>query len=242
MHVCSLRCALTWRCAARAQLENSLLDASTPPNLKICDFGYSKSSLLHSAAKSTVGTPAYIAPEVLRRTGYDGRTADAWSCGVTLFVMLVGTYPFEDPAKPRDFRATIARIMARQYAFPAGLNLSEGVRDLFNRIFVIDPGARLTVAGIAAHPWFKAGGASAGVSAAAAGGIPEPPGLQSVEEINRIVAAARVPAAGAPAPRPPPGGGAGAGGGAGGAGDDSGGAAMDDYDDLLGGDDDGFDV
>jgi serine/threonine-protein kinase SRK2 len=178
---------------------------------------------------------------VLRRTGYDGRTADAWSCGVTLFVMLVGTYPFEDPAKPKDFRATIARIMARQYAFPAGLNLSEGVRDLFNRIFVIDPGARLTVAGIAAHPWFKAGGGAAGaVDASAAGGVPEPPGLQSVEEINRIVAAARVPAAGAPAPAPA--GGSGGGDAGDGGVDDSGGPAMDDYDDLLGDGDDGYDV
>ena len=119
------------------KLENALLDGAEPPRLKICDFGYSKSSLLHSAAKSTVGTPAYIAPEVLRRAGYDGAKADAWSCGVTLFVMLVGAYPFEDPAKPRDFRATTARIMARQYAFPPGLPLSDGVRDLFDRVFVL---------------------------------------------------------------------------------------------------------
>ncbi|GMP39294.1 hypothetical protein CsSME_00010184 [Camellia sinensis var. sinensis] len=44
---------------------------SMAPRLKICDFGYSKSSLLHSRPKSTVGTPAYIAPEVLSRREYD---------------------------------------------------------------------------------------------------------------------------------------------------------------------------
>jgi len=71
------------------QLENTLLDDSTAPRLKICDFGYSKSSLLHSMPKSTVGTPAYIAPEVLLSKKYDGKVADVWSCGVTLFVMLV---------------------------------------------------------------------------------------------------------------------------------------------------------
>jgi len=180
-------------------------------------------------ANSTVGTPAYIAPEVLRRTGYDGRTADAWSCGVTLFVMLVGGYPFEDPAKPKDFRATISRIMARQYAFPPGLPLTAEVRDLFDRIFVIDPDNRLTVEGIAAHAWCTEGGPPPAWIGSAAG-VPAPPGLQSAEDINRMVAAARTRAAGA-APSAPSAAPAGESGGTG-----------EYYDDLLGGDGDGDDV
>jgi serine/threonine-protein kinase SRK2 len=94
-------------CHRDLKLENTLLDGSPAPLLKICDFGYSKSSLLHSRPKSTVGTPAYIAPEVLSRREYDGKHADVWSCGVTLYVMLVGGYPFEDPDDPRNFRKTI---------------------------------------------------------------------------------------------------------------------------------------
>ena len=42
------------------KLENALLTNDKAPRLKICDFGYSKSGLLHSQPKSTVGTPAYI--------------------------------------------------------------------------------------------------------------------------------------------------------------------------------------
>ncbi|KAK8681711.1 hypothetical protein V6N13_054113 [Hibiscus sabdariffa] len=60
-------------CHRDLKLENTLLDGSTAPRVKICDFGYSKSSVLHSQPKSTVGTPAYIAPEVLSKKEYDGK-------------------------------------------------------------------------------------------------------------------------------------------------------------------------
>uniref|UniRef100_A0A0A9CLG0 non-specific serine/threonine protein kinase n=1 Tax=Arundo donax TaxID=35708 RepID=A0A0A9CLG0_ARUDO len=60
-------------CHRDLKLENTLLDGSTAPRLKICDFGYSKSSVLHSQPKSTVGTPAYIAPEVLVKKEHDGK-------------------------------------------------------------------------------------------------------------------------------------------------------------------------
>ena len=50
--------------------------------------------------------------------------ADIWSCGVTLYVMLVGSYPFEDPRQPRNFKETIRRILAVQYAVPPALKVS----------------------------------------------------------------------------------------------------------------------
>ncbi|GER35683.1 protein kinase superfamily protein [Striga asiatica] len=126
-------------CHRDLKLENTLLDGSPAPRLKICDFGYSKSSLLHSQPKSTVGTPAYIAPEVLLKKEYDGKIADVWSCGVTLYVMLVGAYPFEDPAEPKDFRKTIHRILNVQYSVPHNINVSEECWHLISRIFDADP-------------------------------------------------------------------------------------------------------
>nr|GEW74718.1 serine/threonine-protein kinase SRK2I-like [Tanacetum cinerariifolium] len=60
-------------CHRDLKLENTLIDRSPTPLLKICDFGYSKSSVLHSQPKSTVRTPTYIALEVLARQEYDGK-------------------------------------------------------------------------------------------------------------------------------------------------------------------------
>ncbi|KAK7373009.1 hypothetical protein VNO80_06403 [Phaseolus coccineus] len=141
-------------CHRDLKLENTLLDGSTAPRVKICDFGYSKSSVLHSQPKSTVGTPAYIAPEVLTRKEYDGKIADVWSCGVTLYVMLVGAYPFEDPADPRNFKKTIGKILSVQYSVPDYVRVSLECRHLLSQIFVASPEKRITIPEIKNHPWF----------------------------------------------------------------------------------------
>ncbi|XAR62139.1 Non-specific serine/threonine protein kinase [Bertholletia excelsa] len=141
-------------CHRDLKLENTLLDGSTAPRVKICDFGYSKSSVFHSQPKSAVGTPAYIAPEVLSRKEYDGKLADVWSCGVTLYVMLVGAYPFEDPADPKNLRKSIVRILNVQYSIPNYIEISIECRHLLSRIFVANPEKRITVPEIKKHPWF----------------------------------------------------------------------------------------
>lgn len=141
-------------CHRDLKLENTLLDGSTAPRVKICDFGYSKSGVLHSQPKTTVGTPAYIAPEVLSKREYDGKIADVWSCGVTLYVMLVGAYPFEDPSDPKDFRKTIGRILRSQYSIPDYVRVSDLCKHLLSRIFVANPEKRITMEEIKNHSWF----------------------------------------------------------------------------------------
>lgn len=104
-------------CLRDIKLENTLLDG--PENcrperrlVKLCDFGFSKHAELDSAPESLVGTPAYLAPEIITRISnaisvpgnsidennakaYDGTAADIWSLGVLLYAMVTGTYPFQ---------------------------------------------------------------------------------------------------------------------------------------------------
>ncbi|CAN1307290.1 Serine/threonine-protein kinase SRK2E [Linum perenne] len=182
-------------CHRDLKLENTLLDGSTDPRLKICDFGYSKSSLLHSQPKSAVGTPAYIAPEVLLKKEYDGKIADVWSCGVTLYVMLVGSYPFEDPFEPKNFRKTIQRIVNVQYSIPDYVHISPDCQHLISRIFVAEPEKRITVPEIRNHGWFLKNLPADLMSDEGCSSSEEQP-LQSVEEIMQIIAEAAMLEAG----------------------------------------------
>ncbi|KAL9254508.1 Serine/threonine-protein kinase SAPK2-like protein [Drosera capensis] len=181
-------------CHRDLKLENTLLDGSCAPRLKICDFGYSKSTVWHSQPKSAVGTPAYIAPEVLSRKEYDGKIADVWSCGVTLYVMLFGSYPFGDPADQSNFRKTICRVLTVQYTIPDHIQISMECRHLLSRIFVANPEKRITIREMMSHPWFLKNlpiELMDGASWQRTGGINQP--SQSTEEILSLIQEARKP-------------------------------------------------
>lgn len=55
------------------------------PQIKLCDFGFARIIEEKSFRRSVVGTPAYLAPEVLLNKGYN-RSLDMWSVGVVVYV------------------------------------------------------------------------------------------------------------------------------------------------------------
>ncbi|KAJ8424686.1 hypothetical protein Cgig2_014158 [Carnegiea gigantea] len=161
---------------------------------RICSagrFSEDESAVLDSQPKSTVGTPAYIAPEVLSRKEYDGKIADVWSCGVTLYVMLVGAYPFEDPEDPRNFRKTIGRILSVHYSIPDYVRVSQDCNHLLSRIFVADPEKRITIEEIKTHPWFLKSLPEEYKEGQVINDEDEKESLQSEEEIVAIVQEAK---------------------------------------------------
>ncbi|MFS8007844.1 putative protein kinase CAMK-CAMKL-CHK1 family [Helianthus anomalus] len=130
--------------------ENLLLDASG--NLKVSDFGLSALSrqvrddgLLHT----TCGTPNYVAPEVLNDRGYDGATADLWSCGVILFVLLAGYLPFDDSNLINLYK----KISAAEFTCPPWISFS--ARKLITRILDPNPMTRITIPELLNDEWFK---------------------------------------------------------------------------------------
>ena len=174
------------------KLENTLLDSSPKPLIKLCDFGYSKDERYQSAPGSRVGTPAYLAPEVIMTTKgqtYNGKSADIWSCGVVLFVMLTGSYPFErseDKKDPQRLQRMIKRILAVDYKIPSNISVSDELRDLLTKILNPDPVERIQIAEILEHPWFCTNLPN-GVKEMNATMMVPVSGYQSEEEIKRII-------------------------------------------------------
>lgn len=79
----------------KSQPENILFDSRDPKaNLKVIDFGASEKMVDQSFLTKKIGTPFYVAPEVLSETGYDEKV-DIWSCGVLLYILLSGKPPFK---------------------------------------------------------------------------------------------------------------------------------------------------
>ncbi|MED6143379.1 CBL-interacting serine/threonine-protein kinase 11 [Stylosanthes scabra] len=132
--------------------ENLLLDESG--NLKVSDFGLSAvkdqvrfDGLLHTLC----GTPAYVAPEILAKKGYDGAKVDVWSCGVILFVLAAGYLPFNDP----NLMVMYKKIYKGEYRCPRWM--SPDLRRFLSRVLDTNPETRFTVDEITRDPWFRKG-------------------------------------------------------------------------------------
>ena len=119
------------------------------PIAKLLDFGLSKNAG-HSIAKTFVGTPCYLAPEVEYTSkglgGKYGTPADCWSLGALLYVMLVARFP--------EFEMnTGAGTMTLKMPPALWNHISASAKDLILGLMTVDPSRRLTVRDVMQHPW-----------------------------------------------------------------------------------------
>ncbi|KAE8354813.1 kinase-like domain-containing protein [Aspergillus coremiiformis] len=126
--------------------ENLLIDSEK--NVKIADFGLSNIMTDGNFLKTSCGSPNYAAPEVISGKLYAGPEVDVWSCGVILYVLLVGRLPFDDDYIPALFK----KIAAGNFHMPP--YISSGAARLIRSMLQVHPVHRLTIPEIRQDPWF----------------------------------------------------------------------------------------
>ncbi|XP_074044116.1 ribosomal protein S6 kinase alpha-2 isoform X1 [Macrotis lagotis] len=129
-------------------------ESGNPDSIRICDFGFAKQL---RAENGLLMTPCYtanfVAPEVLKRQGYDA-ACDIWSLGILLYTMLAGFTPFANG--PDDTPEEIlARIGSGKYALSGGNwdSVSDAAKDVVSKMLHVDPHQRLTAVQVLRHPW-----------------------------------------------------------------------------------------
>ncbi|XP_053854684.1 ribosomal protein S6 kinase alpha-1 isoform X4 [Vidua macroura] len=128
--------------------------SGNPESIRICDFGFAKQL---RAENGLLMTPCYtanfVAPEVLKRQGYD-EGCDIWSLGVLLYTMLAGCTPFANG--PSDTPEEIlTRIGGGKFSISGGNwdTISDMAKDLVSKMLHVDPHQRLTAKQVLQHPW-----------------------------------------------------------------------------------------
>ncbi|KAK2583310.1 hypothetical protein KPH14_009312 [Odynerus spinipes] len=132
--------------------QNLVLTGDFPDcDVKLCDFGISRYISHGADIREILGTPDYVAPEVLNYEPISLAT-DMWSVGVLLYVLLTGCSPFGGDTKQETF----CNISRCRLDFPDDLfeDVSEEARDLMRKLMVKDPSERLTVTECLQHSWF----------------------------------------------------------------------------------------
>ena len=139
--------------------ENLLLSSKEDPNAKVLITDFGLSAIMVSAEerlKRAVGTPGYLAPEVLFTLDTDegyGLEVDAWGIGVIMYILLCGYPPFYG----EDDDAVYDKICDCDYSFQEEYwgNISDQAKDLIRRFLTLDPTQRITPAQALEHPWIQ---------------------------------------------------------------------------------------
>lgn len=131
--------------------ENVLLASADPfPQVKLCDFGFARIIGEKSFRRSVVGTPAYLAPEVISSSGYN-RSLDMWSVGVIMYVSLSGTFPFNEDEDIKQ-QITNATFM---YPRQPWSSISLEAVSLINNLLQVAVRRRFSVGKALGHPWLQ---------------------------------------------------------------------------------------
>eukprot|EP00253_Pinus_taeda_P015346 PITA_15346 len=120
--------------------------------LKLADFGLSTRFAKGQNLSGVVGTPSYIAPEVLAGTTYSEKV-DVWGAGVLLHALLIGILPFRGASIEAIFEAI--KLVQLDFHSQVWQPISGLARDLLSRMLSRDVEKRLSPQEVLSHPWIK---------------------------------------------------------------------------------------
>lgn len=132
--------------------ENLLFaDQSSVSPLKVIDWGFAAQCGKNHRFSSVVGTPYYVAPEVLY--GNYNKLCDLWSAGVILYILLSGYPPFHG----KDNKEILDKVKTGKFNFDtkAWRKVSDYAKDLIRRLLTFDPRRRITAQEALKHPWIQ---------------------------------------------------------------------------------------
>eukprot|EP00063_Salmo_salar_P014778 XP_013989613.1 PREDICTED: calcium/calmodulin-dependent protein kinase kinase 2 isoform X2 [Salmo salar] len=127
-------------------------------HIKIADFGVSNQFEGEDALlTSTVGTPAFLAPETLSETrkNFSGKALDIWAMGVTLYCFVFGVCPFMD----ERILSLHQKIKTQPVELPEHADISDDLKDLLLKMLDKNPESRISIPQIKVHPWVTRHGA-----------------------------------------------------------------------------------
>ena len=104
-----------------------------------------------------MGTPIYVAPEIIEGKEYSGEKVDVFASGVVLFIMLTGRYPFYAATldDKRYSHLIEGKVEAFWKTFENKIDISEDVKDLLVHMFAYNPIDRYTLEQIEEHNWYQ---------------------------------------------------------------------------------------
>ncbi|KVI07336.1 Protein kinase, ATP binding site-containing protein [Cynara cardunculus var. scolymus] len=130
--------------------DNVLFDSTG--KLKLADFGSAECFGMNESGMMTgvVGTPYYVAPEVLLGREYNEKV-DVWSAGVILYILLAGCPPFYGETPVETFQA----VLRGNLRFPPRIfmSVSPEAKDLLRKMLCKDSSKRLSAEQVLRHPW-----------------------------------------------------------------------------------------
>ena len=132
--------------------ENILFESLKPDaEIKLIDFGLSRKYSKNEKMHTILGTPYYVAPEVLKGD-YDEK-CDIWSIGAMTYLMLCGDPPFTGDSNTEIFKKIMkADLKFNSYKWK---NISDNARDFVKICLNKNASQRPSASEAIAHNWFK---------------------------------------------------------------------------------------